>query len=186
MTLSVQERGATLATFRFVQVELMETLARWVPTTPEMEVKLLFGTHIWEVAQHADALGKRVFELRMPLQHSLKPADVYCAVLGELSAASETVHKLAGFYEAFLPVLGDRYRRYLGRTDSLMDAPSVRIIERILEDHSRMFREHAALLAQLPALRAPDPEWATRLRKKESSIEDFVAPPAAVKAAEAS
>jgi len=42
-----------------------------------MEVKLLFGEHIWDAAQHADALGKRTFELRLRLQHSVRPADKY-------------------------------------------------------------------------------------------------------------
>ncbi|KPK05001.1 MAG: hypothetical protein AMS20_07585, partial [Gemmatimonas sp. SG8_28] len=59
MTMSVRERADWIATFRFISVNLMETLARWVPNTPEMEVKLLFGRHLWEFAQHADAFGKR-------------------------------------------------------------------------------------------------------------------------------
>jgi len=185
MSLNVQERGTTLATFRFVQVALMETLARWVPTTPEMEVKLLLGTHIWDVAQHADALGKRVFELRLPLQHSLRPAEGYVEVLRELSAATETGHRLAGVYETMVPALGHRYRQYLSRTDSLMDAPTVRIIERILDDHARMLRDYTALLAEVPAVRTSDPAWAASLRERESSIDDFVAHPPAVKAAQA-
>jgi hypothetical protein len=180
MSLSVQERGEALATFRFVQVQLMETLARWVPTTPEMEVKLLFGAHIWDVAQHADALGKRVYELRMPLQHSLKPSDGYLRALQELSSASQTAQKLGAVYEAFLPRLGDRYRQYLDRTDALMDAPSVRIIERILHDHSRMIREYRELLAELPELQLADPQWVAHLREVESAV-DLVAHRSAAK-----
>ena len=67
MSLSVQDRAEYVATFRFIQVFLMETLARWVPQTPEMEVKVLFGRHIWDLAQQADGLGKRGYELRAPL-----------------------------------------------------------------------------------------------------------------------
>ena len=67
MLLNVTERGAHVATFRWIEVRLMETLAHWVPTTPEMEAKLLFGAHIWDAAQHADILGKRTQELRLPL-----------------------------------------------------------------------------------------------------------------------
>ena len=59
MNLTVQQRGDNVATFRWIEVRLMETLAAWVPTTPEMEVKLVFGAHIWDTAQHADMLGKR-------------------------------------------------------------------------------------------------------------------------------
>ena len=66
MALTVKQRGQHIATFRFVQVRLMEILSAWVPSTPEMEAKLLFGPHIWDTAQAADALGKRAHELRLP------------------------------------------------------------------------------------------------------------------------
>ena len=59
MSLSVALRAQRIATFRFVEVRLMEIAAAWTPTTPEMEVKVLLGRHIWDFAQHADALGKR-------------------------------------------------------------------------------------------------------------------------------
>ena len=52
---SVQNRSESLATFRFIHVFLMETLARWVPSTPEMEVNVIFGRHIGDLAQKADA-----------------------------------------------------------------------------------------------------------------------------------
>jgi hypothetical protein len=104
--------------------------------------------------QHADALGKRVHELRMPLQHSLPPQEGYIAALDELTGAGETSQKLAALYEAILPSLGKRYRSYVDRTDALMDAPSVRIIERILADQSRMIREYKELISALPGLPA--------------------------------
>src|SRR6185295_4061334 len=109
--LTVKERGQFVATMRYVHVCLMETLASWVPTTPEMEVKLLFGEHIWDVAQHADALGKRTFELRMPLQHSLRPAEAYVEILTELAKIDATPQRLAAVYEVLLPGLDVRYRR---------------------------------------------------------------------------
>ena len=84
--LTVRERGHFVATLRYVHVSLMETLAAWVPTTPEMEVKLLFGEHSWDVAQHADSLGKRTFELRMPLQKSMRAADGYVDFLASVAA----------------------------------------------------------------------------------------------------
>ena len=64
MTLSVRERADTIGTLRHIEVFTMETLARWVPTTPDLEAKVVFGRHIWDCAQHADALGRRTHELR--------------------------------------------------------------------------------------------------------------------------
>ena len=56
MMTSVTERCRAIATFRHISVRLMEALARWTPTTPEMEAKVMFGRHIWIFAQHADRL----------------------------------------------------------------------------------------------------------------------------------
>jgi hypothetical protein len=173
--LTVKERGHFAATIRFMQVWLMETLAAWVPTTPEMEVKLLFGEHIWDAAQHADALGKRTFELRLPLQHSQRPADAYVAFLAELAAVRPTAQRIAAVYDVFLPALAARYRRYLERTDHLSDAPTVRILERDLADTARMVEAARALRQELPALQLTDPQWAETLRRREAAFETVVA-----------
>src|SRR2546427_12094095 len=117
MALSVKLRGQSAATFRFIEVKLMETLAAWVPSTPEMEVKLLFGEHIWDCAQHADAFGRRTHELRLPLQHSLRPAPEYVDVLERLASVRSTPERIAGFYDVMLPKLGARLQRYLDETD---------------------------------------------------------------------
>ncbi|HUP94282.1 MAG TPA: hypothetical protein VM164_05195 [Burkholderiales bacterium] len=171
MILSVKDRGGFAATMRYVHVWLMETLAAWVPTTPEMEVKLLFGEHIWDVAQHADALGKRTFELRLPLQHSLRPADEYVSLLADLAGTQTTPERLAAVYDVMLPALAARTRRYIEATDALSDAPSVRVLERGLSDYERMLESARALRQELPALRSTRPEWADALRAREAAIE---------------
>ena len=183
--LTVKQRGQFVATLRYVQVCLMETLASWVPTTPEMEVKLLFGEHIWDVAQHADALGKRTFELRMPLQHSLRPADSYLEILTELSKIESTPQRLAAIYHVFLPGLNVRYRRYLDETDVLADAPTVRILERHLIDLSRMINAGHSLWQELPALQLKDQNWVDALRKREAAVDRILAPCTATATAEA-
>ena len=137
--LTVKERGQFVATLRYVHVSLMETLAAWVPTTPEMEVKLLFGEHIWDVAQHADSLGKRTFELRMPLQKSMRAADGYVDFLAAVAAIGPTPATPGGHVRrAATRPSSERQRRYVEQTDKLVDAPTVRILERFLADAARM------------------------------------------------
>jgi hypothetical protein len=174
MPLNVRQRGDHVATFRWIEVRLMETLARWVPTTPETEVKLAFGAHIWDLAQHADSLGKRTHELRMPLQHSLDPSSDYVAFLGDLAATVETDKRVAGFYDCALPGLERRFRDYMGQVDPLLDGPTVRILERILFDMARMKRECQALREEVPAVASPDPEWLDGQRRREASLADIV------------
>src|SRR5688500_10969398 len=113
MGMTVNERARRIATFRFTEVRLMELAAAWTPTTPEMEIKVLFGKHIWDFAQHADALGKRVFELRQPMHYTLRPVDDYAALLEELAALESTSDRLAGLYDVLLPRLDRRYAAYL-------------------------------------------------------------------------
>ena len=154
MTLTVKQRAETIGTFRYIHVQMMETLARWTPTTPEMEVKVLFGRDIWEEAQHADALGKRTHELRAALHYTQKPSDGYLAFLSQLTEIGPTADRLAAFYDVALPALFRRYQQYLDATDHLLDAPSVKVVRRILGDIEEMRQGARALRDELPALRA--------------------------------
>ena len=174
MKLNVKERGEHVATFRWVCVRLMEMLAAWVPTTPEMEVKLVFGAHIWDMAQHADVFGKRTHELRLPSQHSLKPSDEYVHFIAELGATTATDRRIAGFYACMLPSLERRYQTYLSLVDPMLDGPTVRILERILFDIRRMLDEAQALLAEVPAVQLADGAWLQNLRARDSALQGIV------------
>lgn len=173
--LTVKGRGRFVATMRYVHVWLMETLAAWVPTTPEMEVKLLFGEHIWDAAQHADTLGKRTYELRLPLQHSERPSEAYAGLLAEVAAVGPTPQRLAAMYDVMLPALATRQRRYLEQTDRLVDAPTVRILERYLADAARMIEAGRALRQELPELRLADRQWAATLQAREAALDPVAA-----------
>lgn len=175
MGLSVKDRGKAVATFRYINVELMEMLAQWTPTSPEMEVKLMFGEHIWDIAQNADAFGKRTRELRMPLHHSLKPVEPYVEMLAAVREETDTVKRLASFYDVILPSLDRRYHAYLEHTDSLMDAPSVRVLQQSMDVGSRMARQCEELRSEFPALGEVDRDWLDELTKQESQIPSLVA-----------
>jgi hypothetical protein len=164
VSFSVRARGDAIATFRFVAVHLMETLGRWVPSTPELEAKVILGKHIWELAQHADAFGKRTHELRLGEQVSREPSGAFLAVLERVRGATSTGDRLDGFYAVMLPDMAQRYRDYLARTDALLDEPSVRVLERVLWDFERLGRDWDQLRARRPDLPGADAEWLARLR----------------------
>ena len=175
MTFNVAQRGAHVATFRWIEVRLMETLAGWTPTTPEMEAKLLFGEHIWETAQHADILGKRTHELRLPLQHSVTPSVPYVEYLDGLRGTPETWKRMAGLYDCALPALKRRFDTYLANVDPLLDGPTVRLLERIDFDMRRMIDQSRKLRAEMPAFQVKDVAWVEALRSRESAIARVVA-----------
>jgi hypothetical protein len=176
MKLNVKQRGDHVATFRWIAVRWMETLARWVPTTPETEAKLAFGTHLWDMAQHADWLGQRTRELRLPLQHSRAPTPEFVAFLDELGATAATDRRVAAFYDVGLPGIERRLRAYVAAVDPLLDGPTVRIVERILFDLERVKREGAELRAELPAVASVDAGWLEAQRARDASLGDVVAP----------
>ena len=171
MTMTVKERADTLATFRYIEVRLMEITSGWTPITAEMEVKVLFGRHIWEFAQHADALGKRTFELRQPEHYTLKPTDDYAALIEEAASTRGTAERLAALYDVIVPGVIARYREYLRATDALLDAPSTVIIDRIVAVHERQIVDAAAVRKQMSNATASMPA----LRERESSVVRIVA-----------
>ena len=162
MGLSIREKADTVGTLRFASVFAMEALARWIPTTPELEAKVCFGRHVWEFAQHADALGRRTAELRAALHHSAPPTSAYGALLDQLAGTVPTRERISVFYDGLLADLERRYRTFLGTTDHLLDEPSVRIMERILQDFARMRGEALALVRERPELAdaTTGPAWA--------------------------
>jgi hypothetical protein len=174
MGLILREKAEYLGTYRWLEIFLMETLARWVPTTPEMEVKVLMGRHIWDAAQHADALGKRTFELRAPLHYTLTPLSPYLDFMNEIASVEDTPGRIQIIYDMLLPAFAARYQEYLKGSDSLLDEPSFRVIHGILADYARMRQDSDALREELKETFAFDPKRTEEWRRKEAEIREIV------------
>lgn len=170
MPMTVNERARTVATFRHIEVRLMETIAAWTPTTPEMEVKVLFGRHIWDFAQHADALGKRTFELRQPMHYTLPPENAYADLLQSVASVRSTAERLAAMYDVVLPGLTRRYEAYVAGTDPILDEPTTIIMERIVRDLKRQIDQAKEIAAEIGVLAAD----VGPLTHQERSIGRFV------------
>ena len=109
-----------------------------------------------------------------PLQFSLPPKDGYGKFLEDFAKAVATPQKIHSFYDVVLPGLVVRYRAYLDSTDRLLDEPTVRVMESILGDFSRMRRESAALRDEVTELRLAQNDWAAELTKREAAEVDIV------------
>ena len=175
MTANVNLRARSIATFRHICVRLMEMVARWTPTTAEMEAKVMFGRHIWDFAQMADALGERTFELRQPKHYSLAPVGAYDELLRESAETQSTQERIDALYEGVLPGLIERCRRYVAATDPILDEPSIVIIERIMRELERQRVEAVALRRELNISAGA----AGAIAARERAIVDIVAERAA-------
>ena len=60
----VHENSRRLANYRYLEIQLMEMIAGWCHTTPEIAFKAAFGYHVYDHAQAADMLGERQEQLR--------------------------------------------------------------------------------------------------------------------------
>ena len=60
----VESTARRVRNFRYAEEWMMMTMAGWLATIPEVPVKTGLGKIIWETAQAADELGKRLPELR--------------------------------------------------------------------------------------------------------------------------
>ena len=77
--LEVDESAKTVRHYRYAVERMTRILGGWMALTPELSAKLLMGRHVWDSAQHADAWGKRLPELRAAAQVS-EPANARLAV----------------------------------------------------------------------------------------------------------
>jgi hypothetical protein len=173
---------------------MMRVLGGWIALTPELPVKLLFGRHVWDCAQHADLWGKRLPELRSPAQQS-EPANdrvvAFMQLLESAEAPTATPERVAGVYRVLKPHLAAVYARHLADANAIYEPPTRRILQRCLDEERRHVAAGALILARLGTA----PDWRDRAEAWErgllaaldaaggisgaaGAVRDFAAPPA--------
>jgi len=85
---SVEQTAQMIRHYRYAEEQMMRIMAGWIALTPELTVKLEFGRQVWDCAQHADMLGKRLPELRSRAQVSEPPNETFVAFMNTLRADS--------------------------------------------------------------------------------------------------
>jgi hypothetical protein len=142
----VEATARRVRNFRYAEEWLMMTLGGWVATIPELPVKIGLGQVIWETAQAADELGKRLPELRCgrkALDASESANEGFAKLMQEVAAPETptlTIEKIAGAFEALIPHLLEVYEETMRETDQIADAPTIEILDTITRKHQK----HAA------------------------------------------
>jgi hypothetical protein len=166
---SVEASAARLRRLRYVVERSLRLTAGWIALTPELSAKLLLGRHVWDQAQHADLLGRRLLELRAPAQASEPAGPGVVAVLDLVESAEapgQTPERLAGVYRVLKPGLLGHYRAQLERCNPVYEPPTRRLLERLIADESRHLGAAEAVLAHLlapPERAARAAAWVDRL-----------------------
>lgn len=150
----VEESAALLRHYRYAVERAMRVLGGWIALTPELSAKLLLGRHVWDTAQHADALGKRLLELRSQAQVSEPSSAAFAAFMDEIEAPEapgQTVERLVGVYRVLKPHLLGTYEWHLARTNLVYEPPTRRLLARCIEDERRHVAAGEAVLGHLIA-----------------------------------
>jgi hypothetical protein len=125
---------------------------------------------VWDCAQHADAWGRRLPELRSLAQQSEPANDGVVAVMALVQSAEgpgQTVERVASIYRVLKPHLATVYERHLAVANPIYEPPTRRILERCLGEE----RRHAAAGQRvLQRLMAGDPTLAERARAWEARL----------------
>ena len=167
--LEVDESAKTVRHYRYAVERMTRILGGWMALTPELSAKLLMGRHVWDNAQHADAWGKRLPELRAAAQVS-EPANArLVAFLDAVEAAErpeQTVECLVAIYRVFKPHLLATYKAHLATANAVYEPPTCRILARCIEDERRHVAAGETVLRHL--LRTPELE--SRARAGEARL----------------
>jgi hypothetical protein len=127
--LEVDESAKTVRHYRYAVERMTRILGGWM-ARPELSAKLLMGRHVWDNAQHADAWGRRLPELRAAAQVS-EPANArLVAFLDAVEAAErpeQTIERLVAIYRVLKPHLLAAYKDHLA-TANAVPAAHLRIL----------------------------------------------------------
>jgi hypothetical protein len=137
---SADDSARLCRNYRYACERMMRIMAGWIALTPELSAKLLLGRHVWDAAQHADAWGKRLPELRAHAQESQPANDAFVLFMDAVEAPDapgETVERLAGVYRVLKPHLLAVYVKHLEGANPIYEPPTCRILSRCIEDEIR-------------------------------------------------
>jgi hypothetical protein len=149
---AVEDSARLVRNYRYAVERMMRILGGWIALTPEISAKLLFGRHVWDNAQHADALGRRLPELRSTAGVS-EPANAevvaFIDAIEAAQAPGETAERLVGIYRVLKPHLRASYEEHLARANTVYEPPTRRILARCAEDERRHIAAGEVVLRHL-------------------------------------
>src|SRR5713101_4446048 len=178
---SVEETARRIIHYRYAEIACMEAEAGWVLMMAAPKIKITLAEHAYQCSLHADALGRRLPELRvqenidMSIPPTLRVADVrrppnqeFAHFVQEMQDQEEELLRLAGLYRVLKPHLAVYYRHHAAVTDQVCDSPTVRMLKFILIDEEEHIRWGQAIyeeMADTPAKRHLALEWQMHLEE---------------------
>lgn len=147
---SVERTVEVLKRYNYIESRLNEVFTAHIVHTPEWEVKCALSLHIWLDAEHAQAIRKRVSEMREPPLHLDKAPDERLRLwLDEVIRAANTIDLLVGIYRVVKPEMMRSVQKHLAEMNVLLDHPTYRILRIMLQEEEEMIAWGEQALAAL-------------------------------------
>jgi Protein of unknown function (DUF455) len=128
---SVAENSQRLANYRYLEIQLMEMIAGWSHTTPQLAYKATFGYHVYDHARNADELGERLEQLRSGRDREEPATDEFAQLCEHVWRLESTIDRLVAVYRVLEPHLVSTYVYHADATDPLTDTPTVRLLRHL-------------------------------------------------------
>jgi 1,2-phenylacetyl-CoA epoxidase catalytic subunit len=171
---SVRQSATYITNYRYAEERMMRMMAGWIALTPQIPVKLEMARQVYEDALHADALGKRLPELRAQAQVSKPPNDAFVKFMNAIEDKEEwedTIERLVGIYRVLKPHLVSHYSAHVAATNPVYEPPTTRILQRMLDEEKAHIERGNVLLRDL----LDTPEKHMRAAKWEAHLEELLA-----------
>ena len=168
----VEATARRFRNYRYAEEWMMLAFGGWLATVPEVPVKTGLGRITWELAQLADAFGKRLPELRCgrkAVDASESPNRGFAAFVEavcEPERPDRTIEKLVGPFDVLFPHLIEVYETTASATDQICDAPSIALLGEAVRRH----REHVAWGSEVLARLCDDDAKRERRRARAAEL----------------
>src|ERR1035437_10490839 len=124
---TVDQNVKLLLRFFLFERNMLRAIAGWSMGTPEFEVKLEFGRHIYWHAEAGMKIRTRLTELRTAEETTDKfQSDEIAEFFTELIYSETQSHFIAALYGVVLPAIRLAYAEHAAHTDQVADAPTIR------------------------------------------------------------
>jgi hypothetical protein len=170
---SVRQSVNHIMNYRYAEERMMRMMAGWIALTPEIPVKLEMAKQVYEDALHADALGKRLPELRAQAQVSKAANENFASFIQEIEDKEQwedTVERLVGIYRVLKPHLIAHYSSHVTAANPVYEPPTIRILDKMLEDEKAHVEKGLVLLEDL----LDTPEKSRRAGQWQAHLEELL------------
>jgi hypothetical protein len=134
------------------ELEAAELAARWLPTTSELDAKLLFGRQCGDEMKHYALIRQRLEELGQPIPDTTTPS--FSALYHYLVELPSTIERVAGGPFTREAIAQVRNQQFIALAESQGDAVTAQLYREVIQPdeatHQRLAHQVLARLATTP------------------------------------